>query len=85
MVRSVPGLQLQCPFLSRNLKGVRIIIIVRLCHLQAVNADTCANRKLLSHQAELWNAVQQHVVDLWEKLIEIYNNTFPNATIIMTH
>lgn len=64
MVRSVPGLQLQCPFLSRNLKGVRIILIVRLHHLHAFNANTCAHCILLSHQAELGNAVQQHVVEL---------------------
>lgn len=64
MLRSVPGLQLQCPFLSGNLKGVRIILIVRLNHLHAFNADTCAHCILLSHQAELGNTVQQHVVEL---------------------
>lgn len=65
---TVPGLQLQRSFLARNLKRVRVILIEGLHHLHAVDANACAHRKLLPYETEFGNAVQQHVVELWEIL-----------------
>ena len=58
------GLQLERALLARHLEGVRVILVGRLHHLHAVDADTRAHRKLLTHQTELGHAVQQEVVKL---------------------
>lgn len=64
MTEHVPCLQLECTLLPRHLERMRVILIIRLCHLHPIDADPCTHRKLLAHQAELGNAVEQHVVEL---------------------
>ncbi len=69
-----PGLQLKCPLLSRDLKGVWVVFIGGLLHLHAIHSDPAADSKTLPNQAELRSAAQQKVVELWRNVHQSYFN-----------
>lgn len=59
-----PGLELQRSLFPRYLESVWIFFIVGLYNFHSIDANPGSNCEFRAHQAESWDTVQQHVVEL---------------------